>query len=348
MSVRIHPRVTLDIRGNRRTKHIEILRKRQRVVLFALIALLSGAGARDVVAQDYPSKPIRLIVPFAPGGTLDQLARLVGRRLTAAWGQPVVVENRPGAGGNTGTELVAKSVADGYTMLMISVGFTSNPALYSKLMFDPIKDFAPVTLIAASQNVLIVHPSVPARSVTELIQLAKSRRGQLNFASSGTGTSQHLAGELFKSMTGVEMQHIPFKGGAQGLTALISGEVSLMFNNLFTALPHVKQGRLRALAVTSARRAPAAPEIPTIAESGVPGYNVSTWYGLLVPAATPKEIVAKLNVEVVRILNLPELREQLKDVVELTPSTQDQFAVHIGKEMVQWAKVVKQSGARAD
>ncbi|MBI3936560.1 MAG: tripartite tricarboxylate transporter substrate binding protein [Betaproteobacteria bacterium] len=321
---------------------------KRRTVVLALLAFLSAVGAGDIAAQDYPSKPIRLIAPFAPAGTLDVLARAIGQRLTEAWGQPVVVENRPGAGGNIGTEVVARSPADGHTMLLISVGFTSNPALYRKLPFDPVKDFAPVSLAAATQNVVVVHPSVPARSVKELIQLAKSRPGQLNFASSGTGTSQHLAGELFKSMAGVQMQHIPYRGGPLALTALISGEVSLMFNNLFTALPHVEAGRLRALAVTSAQRSPAAPGIRTIAESGLPDYNVSTWYGLLVPAGTPKGIVAKLNAEVVRILNLPEMRARLGNVVELTPSTPDQFAAHIRQEMVKWAQVVRQSGARAD
>lgn len=322
--------------------------KRRTTVVPALLAFLSAVGAGDIAAQDYPSKPIRLIAPFAPAGTLDVLARAIGQRLTEAWGQPVVVENRPGAGGNIGTEIVAKSPADGHTMLLISVGFTSNPALYRKLPYDPVRDFAPVSLVAATQNVVVVHPSVPARSVKELIRLAKSRPGQLNFASSGTGTSQHLAGELFKSMAGVEMQHIPFRGGPLALTSLISGEVSLMFNNLFTALPHVEAGRLRALAVTSARRSAAAPGIPTIAESGLPGYDVSTWYGLLVPAGTPKGIVAKLNAEVVRILNLPEMRERLGNVVELIPGTPDQFAAHIRQEMVKWAQVVRQSGARAD
>ena len=317
-------------------------------VVLALLAFLVAVSGRDVIAQDYPVKPIRLVAPFAPAGTIDVLARAIGQRLTEAWGQPVVVENRPGAGGNIGTESVAKSAADGYTMLLISVGFASNPALYSKLPFDPIKDFAPVTLVATTQNVLIVHPSVPARSARELIQLAKSRPGQLNFGSSGTGTSQHLAGELFKSMAGVQMQHVPYRGSAPALTALIGGEVSLMFNNLLTALPHVKAGRLRALAVTSAERSPAAPEIPTMAESGLPGYDVSTWYGLLVPTGTPKEIVAKLNAELVRILNLTDVKERLGNVVELTPSTPDQFAAHIRQEMVRWAKVVKQSGARAD
>jgi tripartite-type tricarboxylate transporter receptor subunit TctC len=328
----------------------QIFGRSMRRCVAALLGITAAWGLAVTPGQaaDYPVKPIRLVVPFSSGGTLDQFARVVGQGLVEAWGQPLVVENRPGAGGNIGTEFVAKSAADGYTMLMISVGFTSNPALYRKLASDPIKDFAPVTLLAATQNVLIVHPSVPAKSVRELIQLAKSRPGQLNFSSSGTGTSQHLAGELFKSMAGVEMQHIPYRGGPVGLTALISGEVSLMFNNLFTALPYVKAGRLRALAVTSARRSPVAPDIPTIAESGLPGYNVSTWYGLLVPAGTPKEIVSKLNTELGRILNLPETKERLRGVEELTPSTPDQFAVHIKQEMVRWAKVVKQSGARAD
>ncbi len=318
------------------------------IVLFVLMAFLSAVGVGDVFAQNYPSKALRLVVANNPGGTLDQLARVIGQQLAGAWGQPVVVENRPGAGGNIGIGFAAKSPPDGHTLLLASVSLTSNHALYSKPAFDPIRDFAPVTLVASSQNAVIVHPSVPAKSVRDLIRLAKSKPGQLNFASSGIGTSQHLAGELFKLMAGVEMQHIPYKGGPQGLTALISGEVSLMFNNLFTALPYVKDRRLRALAVTSARRSPAAPELPTIAESGLPGYDVSTWYGLLVPAGTPQAVITKLNTEVVRILNQSETRERLGGVVELIPGTPDQFAAHIRKEIVLWADVVKRSGARAD
>ena len=318
------------------------------ILLLVLIALLPALGLGDVFAQPYPSKIMRLVVPNNPGGTLDQLARAIGQQLAEAWGRQVVVENRPGAGGNIGIGAAAKSPADGHTLLLVSVSFTSNPALYSKPAFDLIRDFAPVTLVAASQNALIVHPSVPAKSVRDLIRLAKSKPGQLNFSSSGIGTSQHLGGELFKSMANVEMLHIPYKGGPAGLVALISGEVSLMFNNLFTAIPYVKDGRLRALAVTGARRSPAMPELPTIAESGVPGYNVSTWYGLLVPAGTPQAVITKLNTEVVRILNQSETRERMGGIVELIPSTPDQFAAHIKQEIVRWAGVVKRSGARAD
>lgn len=314
----------------------------------AAVATFFSAGIGDVRSQAYPVKPMRLVVPASAGGTSDQLARVIAQSLAAAWGQPVVIENRPGAGGNVGFEFVAKSPPDGHTLLMASVSFTSNPSLYSKAPFDAIRDFAPVTLLASSQNAVIVHPSVPARSVRDLIRVAKSMPRQINFSSSGIGTSQHLAGELFKAMAGVDMQHVPYKGSPQGLVALLSGEVSLMFNNLFTALPYVKDGRLRALAVTSARRSPAAPELPTIAESGLPGFDVSTWYGMLAPAATPPAVITKLNAEVVRILRQPETRERAGSVVELIPGTPDQFAAHIRSEIAKWAGVIKRSGARAD
>ena len=313
-----------------------------------LIGSLCLSSIGNVFAQNYPTKIIRLVVPNAAGGTLDQIARVVSQNLTAAWGQQVIVDNRSGAGGNIGIGFVGKAPADGYTLLITSVSFTSNPALYSKPPFDPIKDFAPITLIATSQNVLIVHPSLPAKNVKDLIGIAKAKPGQLNFSSSGIATSQHLAGELFKLMAEVDMVHIPYKGGQAGLVALISGEVSLMFNNLFTALPYIKDRRLRALAVTSLRRSTIMPELPTIAQSGLPGFDVSTWYGLLAPSGTPQPVITKLNTEVMRILRQPETREQIGSVVELIPSTPEQFAAHIKQEIAKWSDVVQRSGARAD
>jgi tripartite-type tricarboxylate transporter receptor subunit TctC len=273
---------------------------------------------------------------------------VVGQNLTTAWGQQVIVDNRSGAGGNIGIGFVGKAPADGYTLLMTSVSFTSNPALYSKPPFDPIKDFVPISLVATSQNVLIVHPSIPAKTVKDLIGIAKSKPGQLNFSSAGIATSQHLAGELFKLMAEVNMVHIPYKGGQAGLVALISGEVSLMFNNLFTALPFIKDRRLRALAVTSLQRSTIMPELPTVSQSGLSGYNVSTWYGLLAPSGTPQPIITKLNAELMRILKQPETREQIGSVVELIPSTPEQFAAHLKQEIAKWADVVQRSGARAD
>jgi tripartite-type tricarboxylate transporter receptor subunit TctC len=323
-------------------------------LLSLAILLGSSAGllrvAGDAFAQGYPAKPIRIVVPFTPGGTTDVLARAIGQKLTASWTQPVVVDNRPGAAGNIGSEVVAKAAPDGYTLLMGTVSTHGiNPGLYSKLPYDPVKDFAPVTLVAKVPNILVLHPSVPASSVTELIAHAKAKPGQLNFASSGNGTSIHLSGELFKTMAGVQMTHVPYKGSAPALTDLLGGQVSLMFDNMPTALPHVKAGRLKALAVTSAKRSPAIPQLPTMAEAGLPGFEATSWFGVLAPAATPKEIVGKLNGEIVRILKTPEVRAQLSGQgAEPVGDTPEEFAAHIKAEMAKWAKVVKESGARID
>ena len=301
-------------------------------------------------AQAYPSQPIKMIVPFTAGGTTDILARTIGQKLSEAWRQPVIVENRPGAGGNIGADVVAKAKPDGYTILMGTIGTQAiNASLYSKMPYDAAKDFAPVTLVAMVPNVLVVHPAVNARTVGELVALAKAKPGELNFASSSTGGSPHLSGEMFKQMTGANIVHVPYKGSAPAITDLLGGQVSLMFDNLPSALPQVKAGKLRALGVTSARRSQAAPDIPTIAESGVPGYEVDSWFGILAPAATPKEIVSKLNVEIVRILKIPEVRERLLEQgAEPVGDTPEQFAEHIRKETVKWARVVKASGAKAD
>ena len=315
-------------------------------VLPGLLAVLS-AGAS---AQTYPNHPIRLVVPFPPGGTTDILAREVGERLTATLGQTVVIDNRPGAGGNIGADIVAKAAPDGYTLLMATVGTHAiNASLYRKLPYDHIKDFAPVVLVAGVPNVLEVTPSLPVHSVAELIKLAKEKPGQLNFASSGNGTSIHLSGELFKTMAGVDMTHVPYKGSAFALTDLIAGQVQLMFDNLPSSLPHIKAGKLRAIAVTSAQRAPALPDVPTIAESGLPGFEASAWFGIVAPAGTPPAIVNRINAEVNQWLHSPEAADKLLAQGAIAAGgTPEQFVAHIRAETDKWAKVVKASGAKVD
>ena len=312
--------------------------------------LLVAGAAATVQAQTYPSKPIRMIVPFPPGGTTDILARAIGAELTKAWGQPVVIENRPGAGGNIGSEAVARSPGDGYTLLMGTVGTHGiNPSLYKKMPYDAVKDFAPVTLVALVPNILVVHPSVPAKSVAELIALAKKQPGKLTYASSGNGTSIHLSGALFESLAGVQMVHVPYKGSAPAVTDLLGGQVNMMFDNMPSALPHVKAGKLRALGVTSAKRSPAVPDVPTIAEAGVKGYEASSWFGVLAPATTPKDIVAKLNAEIAKSLGTPEMKEKLSSQgAEPVGNTPEQFGAFIRAEIDKWAKVVKASGATVD
>ncbi len=314
------------------------------------IAALFACATLGAQADNYPSNPIKMIVPFPPGGTTDVLARVLSQELTKAWGQPVIVENRPGVGGNIGSDAVAKSAADGYTLLMGTVGTHGiNVSLYKKMPYDAVKDFAPITLVAAVPNILVVHPSLPVKSVKELIEYAKANPNKLNFASAGNGTSIHLCGELFKTMAGVSMTHVPYKGSAPAVTDLIGGQVHLMFDNMPSSLPHVKAGKLRALAVTSAKRSPAAPDLPTIAEAGVPGYDATSWFGVLAPAGTPREIVTKLNQEIVRILALPEIKERLSGQgAEPVGNSPEQFAAHIKTEIAKWSDVVKASGAQVD
>ena len=317
-----------------------------RFALGALLALVATAAS----AQTYPTKPIRLVVPFPPGGATDILARDVAQKLTEAWGQQVIVDNRPGAGGNIGSELVAKSAPDGYTLEMGTVGTHAiNASLYAKMPYDHVKDFVPVILVAGVPNVLVVNPAVPANSVAELIAYAKANPGKLNLASSGNGTSIHLSGELFKFMAGVQMTHVPYKGSAPALQDLIGGQVQLMFDNLPPSLPQIKAGKLRALAVTSLARAPALPDVPTMAEAGLPGYEASSWFGVLAPAGTPPAIVTKLNAEIARWLATPEAKEKLsKQGANAAGGTPEDFAKHIAAETAKWAKVVKDSGAKID
>ena len=308
------------------------------------------AAAPAFAQADYPSKPIRLVVPFPPGGTTDILARAVAQKLTVDWHQQVIVDNRPGAGGNIGADLVAKSPPDGYTLLMGTIGTQSiNPSLYARMPYDAQKDFAPVILVAGVPNVLEVNPSLPVHTVQELIAYAKANPGKLNFASSGNGTSIHLSGELFKSMAGVQMTHVPYKGSAPALADLVGGQVQLMFDNLPSSLGLIKGGKLRAIAVTSAARAPALPDIPTIAESGLPAYEATAWFGVLAPAKTPPAIVDKLNAAIGAWLASPEARDKLASQgAAAAGGTAADFARYIASETTKWANVVKVSGAHID
>ena len=321
-----------------------------RLAVGALLAFSALAAAPMAGAQAYPAKPIRIVVPFPPGGATDILARAVAQKLTDAWGQAVVVDNRPGAGGNIGSEIVAKAAPDGYTLEMGTVGTHAiNASLYAKMPYDHVKDFAPVILVAGVPNVLVVNPSLPVSSVQELIAYAKANPGKLNFAWSGSGTSIHLAGELFKVMAGVQMTHIPYKGSAPALQDLIGGQVQLMFDNLPPSLPHIKAGKLRALAVTSATRSSALPDTPTIAESGLPGFEASSWFGVLAPAGTPPAIIARLNAEIGAWLASAEAKEKMLALgANIGGGSPEDFARHIAAETAKWQKVVKASGAKVD
>jgi len=322
--------------------------RRAALSLAATLAILAPHAAR--AADAYPAKPVRFVVAFPPGGGTDIIARAIAQKLAERIAQQVVVDNRPGAGGNIGTDIVAKSAPDGYTMLMGSAGpLAINASLFGKMPFDPIKDLAPVTLAASTPNVLVVHPSLKAATVKELIALAKARPGEINFASSGHGTPAHLAGELFNSMAGVKMVHVPYKGAAPALADLLGGQVQLMFSTMPPALPHVKDGKLRALAVTSAKRSPAAPDLPTLDEIALPGFEANTWHGVVVPAGTPATIVARLNREIVAILHLPDVVERFSSQgAEALGSTPEEFAAYIRSETLKWAKVVRDSGAKAE
>ena len=322
---------------------------RNRLILASLLAaaLPVAAVAAQSSAPHYPAKPIRIVVPQSPGGSTDLTARLVAQRLSDALRQSVVVDNRPGAGSIIGTDLVAKAPPDGYTLLVVASSITLNPSLHKKLPFDPVRDLAPVTQLSAFPNMLVVHPAVPVKSVQDLIALAKSKPGQINYGSSGTGT--HLSAELFKYMTGVDMVHVPYKGGGPAVIALLGGQVQLNFATIPSVLLHVRAGKLRAIAVTTARRSPAAPEVPTIAESGVPGYDHGPWNGMLASAKTPKAIIARLNAEVAKIVHLPETAAVLvHEGAEPVGNTPEEFAAIIKSETAKWAKVIKAAGIKAD
>ena len=311
---------------------------------------LSFAMTAAANAAAYPDKPIRMLVGFAAGGGTDTTARTIGGPLSEALGQQIIVDNRPGAAGNIAADITAHSVPDGYTILMGTIAALAiNPSLYQKLPFDPIKDFEPISLVVSSMNVLVVHPSVAAKNVKELIALAKAQAGKLTYGSSGVGGAGHLAGVLFDQLAGTKMIHVPYKGGAPAMIALVSGEVNMVFATAETAVPQVKAGKIRALGVTTAKRSALLPDLPTIAEGGLPGYEANNWYGLLAPAKTPAAIVERLNREVVKVLNMPNVKEQLfRSGLDASPSTQKEFAAYIKSEMAKWAKVVKASGAKAE
>ena len=302
------------------------------------------------VAQSYPNKPIRLISPYAPGGGSDTLARTIGPKLTESWGQPVIIENRPGAAGSLGAEAAAKATADGYTVLVTpSAVLAINPHIYPKLRYDPIRDFAPITIATNSPYMLVVHPSIPAKTVKELIAHARAKPGELNYSSSGNGSSTHLAGVLFGQLAGVQLLHVPYKGAAPAIVDLLGGQIHMRFSSVVPVLPHVRSGKLRSLGISSAKRYAPLPDMPTISEGGLPGFVVDSWYGILAPAGTPRTIVTRLNTEIVRHLRSDEMKARMAaDGAEVIASTPEELAKALREELARWAKPVKDSGARAE
>jgi tripartite-type tricarboxylate transporter receptor subunit TctC len=317
------------------------------IQVIALIALAVCAAAVD--AQEYPVKAIRVVVPWPPGGSSDTLARILGRELSQRWGQQVVIDNRPGAGTTLGNDVVAKAPADGYTLMVTATAFVASSALYPNLPYRIERDFAPISLAAIAPSVLVTHPSLPVKSVSDLVQLARAKPGQINYASGGSGSSDHIAAELFKTLAKVDMNHVPYKGAAPALVDLIAGNTQVMFSIAITAMPHVRSARLLALAVTSAKRSDLLPDLPTLAESGVPGYSFETWLGVLAPATIPPGIVTKLNSEIQKILVVTEVREKLKGMgAEPVGSSSAEFATKIQSDIATIGKVVKISGMRVD
>jgi tripartite-type tricarboxylate transporter receptor subunit TctC len=317
--------------------------------MYRAVAAILLSLALPVLAQTYPSKPIRIVVPYPPGGFNDTLGRTLAAKFTEAWGQPAVVENKPGANTLIGTDYVAKSPPDGYTLLVVAFPFAVTPSLIKAMPYDTVRDFAPIVLAAQSPNLLVINPSLPVKSVGELIALAKSKPGSLSYASTGNGSSNHISMELFDSLAGVKMVHIPYKGSAPAVTDLLGGQVHLMFDNVPNVLPHVKAGRLTALAQTGAKRSAMIPDIPTVAEAGLPGYELTVWFGLVAPAGTPRDVVQKLNAEVLRILAMPDVRERFTaQGVDPVGSTPEQFGEHIRAQMSKWGKVVSDAGVKAE
>lgn len=321
-----------------------------RIATFAAVVAATLLAAPPAQAQQYPNKPIRIVVPFAAGGTSDILARALGPHITNAWNQPVIVENRTGANGNVGAEFVVRSAPDGYTMLLSDVGALAiNPSVYPDMPFDPVKDFSPIVMVSYSPHVLAVHPSVPASNVKELIAYAKANPGKMNFANSGTGGAPHLAGVDFAARTGVQWAYIPYKGGSAAVVDVIAGNSNVLFNGMLATYPSVKGGRLKGIAVSSVERVPSAPELPTLVESGLPGFVTGSYQGLLAAAGTPREIVTKLNTEVTRILNTAEMKEMLaKQGTEVRAGAPEALGSFIASEKARWAKVVKENGIKAD
>jgi tripartite-type tricarboxylate transporter receptor subunit TctC len=324
----------------------------RRAFTLALAATFAAGSftALPAAAQAYPTKPITIVVPFAAGGTTDILARVIGEALKKELGQPVVIDNRAGAGGNIGAALAAKAVPDGHTLFMGTVGTHAiNAALYKKLSFDPVKDFAPLTRVAMVPNLLVANPARPYKTVKELVAYAKSKPGQVTFGSSGNGSSIHLSGELFNSLAKVDMIHVPYKGSAPAVTDLVGGQIDIMFDNMPSAIQHVRNGRLRAIAVTTAKRSPELPDVPTIAEAGVPGYEATSWFGMFAPAATPAPVVAKLNAALVKVLADADVKKKLAEQgAEPYSEKPEQFAEFIRKESAKWSQVVKAAGATVD
>jgi tripartite-type tricarboxylate transporter receptor subunit TctC len=321
-----------------------ILRLAVLVFLFLQIGFSLGQPA-----DTYPSKPIRLILPFPPGGGTDILGRLVAERLSASLGQPVVIDNRGGAGGNLGAAEAARAAPDGHTLILAATTLAISPSLYAKLGFDPQKDFAPISLVATVPNVMITHPSVPAQTLKEFIALAKAKPGAMNFGSGGTGTSNHLGGELFNIVAGVKLVHVPYKGVNLAMNDVLGGNVQLVLIGIPAAAPNIKAGKLRALAVLARERSAALPDVPTAAEAGLPDFDVTTWYGVLAPAGTPRPIVTRLNGELVRIMHSPDLKERLATMAtEPRTSTPEEFAAYIGEERARWAEVVRKTGIKAE
>ena len=317
--------------------------------LVAVTTMFVTQSATVIAADTYPAKPVRFIIPFAPGGGNDIVGRMLGAKLGEAWGQQVVIDNRPGAGGNIAAETTARAAPDGYTVFQFNIANTMAPSLYKKLGYDPERDFAPVTQIGSTPFILVVNPSVPAKTVPELIAYMKAQPNKLNYASSGNGGSTHLVTELFKFMAAVNMTHIPYSGAGPAITELIGGQVQLMFVVPAAGLPNIRNGRLRALGISSAKRSSLAPELPPIAESGVPGFEGGAWYGVVVAAKTPPAIVRKLNTDIVKALQLPDVRERMTaQGVEVVASSAEEFAKFIKAEIVKWARVVALSGARAE
>ena len=316
----------------------------------ALIAASVPALAQTDAAAGYPRKPVRLIVPFPPGGGTDILARPIAQKLTERWGQQVIVDNRAGAGGTIGADLTAKSPPDGYAFMLGTNGTHGiNQSLYRSLPYDTLRDFTPITLVAIAPNILVVHPSVPVKSVRELLALAKAKPGALNYATPGNGTPPHLAAEIFKSMAGVDLTHVPYKGAGPAVIDLLSGQMQLMFANAPVVLPHIRAGKLRSLATTSAKRLSILSDFPTIAESGLPGYEADTWYGMFGPAGMPAPLLDKINQDVVRVLTLPEIKQLFAGQgAEVSTNTPVQFAAVLKTEVAKWAKIIKQTGIHVD
>ena len=325
------------------------LQTRIRNICAGLIATaIALAAAPNAVAQNYPAGPMRIVVPFTPGGGTDILSRILAQKPNESWGQPVVVENRAGAGGTLGTAIVAKAAGDGQTILVMPAGYAGNPSLYKKLPYDQNKDLAPVSLLASGPLVLVVHPSLPVKSIKELVAFARARPGDLNYGSPGSGTLPHLSAELFNSMNQIKMVQIPYKGAGAAVTDVLAGRVPVYFMNILQSLSLIKAGKLRALGVTTPERTAIAPQIPAIAEAGLKGFDMTNWYGMLVPAATPREVIVKLNAEVARILKLPELRSRLaEDGMTVVAGTPEQFAEFLVRETAKFSRVIEAAGIKA-